>query len=253
MSRWRAGARQTLGLRRPWVSLVPRPSFHRTRTVAGAAKRSPIRQGWVAMDKIIVGIDVSKDRLDVAVRPSGEVFVVERNAAGLEELVERLRPLGPHARGAGGNRRLRDGGGGGLAAAGLPVVVVNPAQVRAFAKAIGQRAKTDPIDAARHRPFRRGDAARAAAAAGRSHPAARRSGRPPAADRRDDRRRAPAREAGAGAAQEEHRPARQGAGEGARPASTATSTMPCAARRPGARRRTCSPPCPASARSSPAR
>ena len=35
-----------------------------------------------------------------------------------------------------------------LAAAGLPVVVVNPAQIRAFAKAVGQRAKTDPIDAA---------------------------------------------------------------------------------------------------------
>ena len=48
------------------------------------------------MDKVIVGIDVSRDRLDVAVRPSGEALVVERNAAGLEELVERLRSLGPH-------------------------------------------------------------------------------------------------------------------------------------------------------------
>ncbi len=36
------------------------------------------------MDNILIGIDVSKDRLDVAVRPSGEKFVVERNAAGLE-------------------------------------------------------------------------------------------------------------------------------------------------------------------------
>ena len=42
------------------------------------------------MDNVIVGIDVSKDRLDVALRPSGEAFVVERNAAGLEM-------LSPHA------------------------------------------------------------------------------------------------------------------------------------------------------------
>jgi transposase len=44
------------------------------------------------MDTTIVGIDVAKDRLDVAVRPSGELFVVERNASGLELLVERLIP-----------------------------------------------------------------------------------------------------------------------------------------------------------------
>ena len=47
------------------------------------------------MDSIIIGIDVSKDRLDVAVRPSGEVFTVERNAAGMEQLVARLRELSP--------------------------------------------------------------------------------------------------------------------------------------------------------------
>src|ERR1700752_3910532 len=40
MSRWRAGARQTRGPLRPWESLAPRPSFHRTRTVAGAARRA---------------------------------------------------------------------------------------------------------------------------------------------------------------------------------------------------------------------
>ena len=47
------------------------------------------------MESIIVGIDVSKDRLDVAVRPSGEAFVVERNARGLEGLVARVRELSP--------------------------------------------------------------------------------------------------------------------------------------------------------------
>ena len=47
------------------------------------------------MDTIIVGIDVSKDRLDVAVRPSGETFAVERNAVGLEGLAARLTKLSP--------------------------------------------------------------------------------------------------------------------------------------------------------------
>ena len=99
------------------------------------------------MDKITVGIDVSKDRLDVAVRPSGEVFVVARNAAGLEELVERLCSLGPHLVALEATGGFETVAAAALAAAGLPVVIVNPAQVRAFAKAIGQRAKTDPIDA----------------------------------------------------------------------------------------------------------
>jgi transposase len=100
------------------------------------------------MDKIIVGIDVSKDRLDVAIRPSGESWAVDRTAAGLEQLVARLQELAPHL------IALEATGGfetvvvAALSGAGLPVVVVNPAQVRAFAKALGQRAKTDPIDAA---------------------------------------------------------------------------------------------------------
>lgn len=100
------------------------------------------------MEAITVGIDVSKDRLDVAVRPSGEVFVVARAATGLEALVRRLKDLTPHVvalEATGGFETVVTAA---LAAAGLPVVVVNPAQVRAFARAIGQRAKTDPIDAA---------------------------------------------------------------------------------------------------------
>jgi transposase len=47
------------------------------------------------MDKITVGINVGKVRLDVAVRPSGERFVVERNTAGLEALVGRLKAVNP--------------------------------------------------------------------------------------------------------------------------------------------------------------
>jgi transposase len=100
------------------------------------------------MDSIIVGIDVSKDRLDVAVRPSGEAFVVERNAAGLEHLAARLRELSPRVIALEATGGFETIAAAALAAVGLPVVVVNPAQIRAFAKALGQRAKTDPIDAA---------------------------------------------------------------------------------------------------------
>jgi transposase len=100
------------------------------------------------MDNIIVGIDVSKDRLDVALRPSGEVFAVGRNAAGLEQLAARLRELSPYLVALEATGGFETIAAAALAAAGLPVVVVNPAQIRAFATAIGQRAKTDPIDAA---------------------------------------------------------------------------------------------------------
>jgi transposase len=100
------------------------------------------------MNKIFVGIDVSKDRLDVAVRPSGETFSVERNAAGLEQLVARLRPLSPHLVALEATGGFETIVAAAVAAAGFAVVVVNPAQVRNFAMALGQRAKTDPIDAA---------------------------------------------------------------------------------------------------------
>jgi transposase len=100
------------------------------------------------MDSITVGIDVSKSCLDVAVRPNGDVFAVERNAAGLEQLIGRLQALSPHIVAMEATGGFETIAAAALAAAQLPVVVVNPAQVRAFAKAIGQRAKTDAIDAA---------------------------------------------------------------------------------------------------------
>ena len=65
------------------------------------------------MDIIAVGIDVSKDRLDVAVHPGGEAFVVERNGAGLEQLTVRLKQLAPSYCGARGDGRLRDHCGSG--------------------------------------------------------------------------------------------------------------------------------------------
>jgi transposase len=99
------------------------------------------------MESIIIGIDVSKDRLDVAVRPSGEVFAIERNPVGLEQLTLRLGALSPNLVALEATGGFETVVAAALAAARLPVVVVNPAQIRAFAKAVGQRAKTDPIDA----------------------------------------------------------------------------------------------------------
>lgn len=102
----------------------------------------------VAVGPVFVGIDVSKDRLDVAVHPSGEAFAVARDAAGIDALAARLRPLGPTIVALEATGGYETVVAASLGAAGLPVVVVNPAQVRAFAQALGQRAKTDPIDAA---------------------------------------------------------------------------------------------------------
>jgi transposase len=100
------------------------------------------------MDVTVVGIDVSKDRLDVAVRPTGESLVFKRTAAGIEDLVAWLKTLSPALVAIEATGGFETVVAAGLAGAGLPVVVVNPAQVRAFAMALGKRAKTDPIDAA---------------------------------------------------------------------------------------------------------
>jgi transposase len=97
---------------------------------------------------VVVGIDVSKDRLDVHVRPGGEAFAVTRDGDGIAALVMQLAPLNVAAVAVEATGGFETVVAAGLAGSGLPVVVVNPAQVRAFANALGKRAKTDPIDAA---------------------------------------------------------------------------------------------------------
>lgn len=100
------------------------------------------------MDALFIGIDVSKDRLDVAANtPSLAPFHVGRDHGGLADLVERLKPLAPERIALEATGGFETVAAAALVAAGLPVVIVNPAQVRAFAKALGKRAKTDPIDA----------------------------------------------------------------------------------------------------------
>jgi transposase len=97
---------------------------------------------------MFIGIDVSKDRLDVHVRPAGGAFAVARDGAGLEALTARLRTLGPRLvvlEATGGFEAVVAAA---IAGAGLPLAVVNPAQVRAFGRATGRLAKTDRLDAA---------------------------------------------------------------------------------------------------------
>jgi transposase len=110
-------------------------------------KASPIAQGGVKMDATYVGIDVSKDRLDVHVRPSGEAFVVTRDGKGLEELIDRLRARSPALVAVEATGGFETIAAAAIAGAMLPLAVINPAQVRHFAQAVGKRAKTDPIDA----------------------------------------------------------------------------------------------------------
>ena len=96
---------------------------------------------------MFVGIDVAKAELVVSVLPSAQRFAVTNDEVGVRTLVERLRPVAPQLvvlEATGGYELLAVAA---LAAAALPVVVVNPRQVRDFAKATGQLAKTDRIDA----------------------------------------------------------------------------------------------------------
>ncbi|MGB0696491.1 MAG: IS110 family transposase, partial [Rhodospirillaceae bacterium] len=95
------------------------------------------------MDHLNIGIDVSKDHLDVAANSADMAhFQVARDHDGLTELIERLKPLGVERIAVEATVGFESVVTAALAAAGLPVVVVNPAQVRAFAKALGKRAKT---------------------------------------------------------------------------------------------------------------
>ncbi len=100
------------------------------------------------MEQSFVGIDVAKDGLDVHVRPSGDTFALARDGEGVAALVERLRAAIPQLivlEATGGFEQVVAAQ---LAAARLPLVVVNPRQIRDFARATGRLAKTDRIDAA---------------------------------------------------------------------------------------------------------
>jgi transposase len=95
-----------------------------------------------------IGIDIAKHTVDVGERPSGARWSARNDAVGLAGLIERLRAAGPIA------SIVVEATGGyemplvaALTAASLPVAVINPRQVRDFARAVGKLAKTDRIDA----------------------------------------------------------------------------------------------------------
>lgn len=98
--------------------------------------------------EIAAGVDVSKDRLDVYLHPSGERLAVGNDGDGIAALIGWLAGRGAQAIGFEATGGYEKGAVLELAAAGLPVIVVNPAHVRHFILSKGQRAKTDLIDAA---------------------------------------------------------------------------------------------------------
>jgi transposase len=100
------------------------------------------------MEQVYVGIDVAKAHLDVHLRPSGEAFTVPRDGQSMAHLADRLKALSPVVvvlEATGGFETIVAASLGG---AGLPMAVINPRQIRSFARAVGQLAKTDALDAA---------------------------------------------------------------------------------------------------------
>jgi transposase len=97
--------------------------------------------------EVFVGIDVCKSTLDVRIEPPGEVFQVDNDDAGIRALCTHLSELAPTLIVMEASGGLETRAAGELAARGLCVAVVNARQVREFAKATGQLAKTDRIDA----------------------------------------------------------------------------------------------------------
>lgn len=100
----------------------------------------------MSKQEISVGIDVSKDRLDVAVIPANDCWQEPNDETGIQNLVNRLGKITPVFVILEASGGYEANVAGALAHAGLPVCVVNPAQVRNYAKGTGTVAKTDTID-----------------------------------------------------------------------------------------------------------
>jgi transposase len=99
------------------------------------------------MPPLFVGLDVAKDHLDVHLRPTGENCTVAHDEAGLLALVTRLQALTPTLIALEATGGYETTVAATLASAGLPVAIVNPRQIRDFARATGLLAKTDALDA----------------------------------------------------------------------------------------------------------
>jgi transposase len=99
------------------------------------------------LSQFYVGIDVAKAQLDIALRPTGERGAVTNDDAGITALVTRLQEIAPQLIVLEATGSYQRAVVAALAAAELPIVVVNPRHTRAFAQATGQLAKTDGLDA----------------------------------------------------------------------------------------------------------
>ena len=199
-----------------------------------------------------VGIDVAKDRLDVHLRPLDQAFALSRDGAGLEALVECLVALSPALVVLEATGGFEVAVAGALAAAGLPLVVGNPRQIRDFARATGRLAKTDRLDAAASARF-----AEAVRPAPRPVPSAAAQALGELVARRrqlvemitsEGQRRRQLRDPRLGRVSRRMSPGCKRSSRPSKPTSTTRSAPP----RPGAPPRTCSPRCPASARPPPA-
>src|SRR5438552_15238732 len=102
----------------------------------------------MSTSETFIGIDVSKARLDCACRPTGTTFSFDNTPTGIAALIQRVAQQGPRLIVLEATSGLERPLVMALVAAQLPVVVIHPRQVRDFARATGELAKTDRIDAA---------------------------------------------------------------------------------------------------------
>ena len=112
----------------------------------GSSSRSHLEETAMTAPTF-VGVDVSRDHLDVFVRPVGERWTVDNDEKGLVELTERLKALAPRLVVLEASGGYQVGAVGALTVGGISVAVVNRRQVRDFARALGKLAKTDRLDA----------------------------------------------------------------------------------------------------------
>lgn len=152
---WVQGPKQAVGQqesprlnqRRSKVRTVARTGAKPGRIDVQDGTRSVKVEDAMEHKPVYVGIDVSMERLDVAIRPEGRFFTEQNDKLAVSRVVKQLKPL-PCSRivveATGGYETLLVAA---LYAAGLPVVVVNPRWVRNYARGMGQLAKTDKLDA----------------------------------------------------------------------------------------------------------
>ena len=125
-----------------------KPAFARIRPGAPGSGAAPREMRFIIPDtQTWVGIDVSKRQIDLHIRPSMESLSDANTEVGIRAIVKRLKKLAPTLIVIEATAGMEANIAAAIAAAGMAVAVVNPRQVRSFARAIGTLAKTDSIDA----------------------------------------------------------------------------------------------------------